>query len=270
MRVLFLALLFLSMAHVGQADELKLLSGKTLEGKIVEQTDKYVKFDEGEGIALTYYNDDIASINGKPMVIVHPAPVAVVDNQPASAPVVDNQPALVPVADNQQASVPVVDNSSTSVETTNTEIKPQVSTVSIVQATNFSNQTNMRIRPKINTGGLLLVIGIFFVFIFFIYALICAPLSILAKKFDVNSPWMAWVPFVNIYLNCKLAGRPGWWFLLCLVPLANIIIYVILWMDISERCNKPRWVGILMVVPFVNIFLTWYLALLKETPVIKL
>jgi len=40
-----------------------LKSGRTVEGKILEKTDKYIKVDI-EGIPITYYLDDIESING--------------------------------------------------------------------------------------------------------------------------------------------------------------------------------------------------------------
>ncbi|MFA6282429.1 MAG: hypothetical protein WCY05_08040 [Candidatus Omnitrophota bacterium] len=45
------------------AETIVLKSGKTIEGKILEKTDKYIKVDT-EGIAITYYLDDIASIDG--------------------------------------------------------------------------------------------------------------------------------------------------------------------------------------------------------------
>ncbi len=44
------------------ADTVILLNGNTVEGKITEQTDKYIKL-ESSGITLTYYLDRIKSIN---------------------------------------------------------------------------------------------------------------------------------------------------------------------------------------------------------------
>lgn len=46
------------------ADEVVLKSGQKVEGKITEQTDKYVKIDSGIGMAVTYYTDEIDSIMG--------------------------------------------------------------------------------------------------------------------------------------------------------------------------------------------------------------
>jgi len=47
------------------ANEIVLKSGQKLEGKIVEQTDKYVKLDYGVGVITTYYSDEIDAIDGQ-------------------------------------------------------------------------------------------------------------------------------------------------------------------------------------------------------------
>ncbi len=45
--------------------EVVLKNGQKLEGEIVEQTNKYIKIDTGIGIPLTYYMDEIDTINGQ-------------------------------------------------------------------------------------------------------------------------------------------------------------------------------------------------------------
>jgi hypothetical protein len=35
---------------------------------------------------------------------------------------------------------------------------------------------------------------------------------------------------------------------------------IIIWMAVAERRGKPSWVGLLMLVPFVNILVPGYLA----------
>ena len=48
------------------AETVVLKSGKTLQGKIIEKTDKYIKIDiENLGIPLTYFFDDIETIDGR-------------------------------------------------------------------------------------------------------------------------------------------------------------------------------------------------------------
>ncbi|MDD5729518.1 MAG: tetratricopeptide repeat protein [Candidatus Omnitrophica bacterium] len=48
------------------AEKIILKSKKEIEGKVVEKTDKYLKFDF-QGITLTYYIDDIESVDGIPV-----------------------------------------------------------------------------------------------------------------------------------------------------------------------------------------------------------
>ncbi len=55
-------LLSLSFAFPAFAETIKLKNGDTIEGKMVEKTDKYIKV-ESAGAALTYYLDEIESIN---------------------------------------------------------------------------------------------------------------------------------------------------------------------------------------------------------------
>jgi len=55
-------LLSLSFAFPAFAKTIKLKNGDTIEGKILEKTDKYIKV-ESAGASLTYYLDEIESIN---------------------------------------------------------------------------------------------------------------------------------------------------------------------------------------------------------------
>ncbi|MFW5837680.1 MAG: DUF5684 domain-containing protein [Desulfovibrionaceae bacterium] len=50
--------------------------------------------------------------------------------------------------------------------------------------------------------------------------------------------WGAIIPIYNVYLMIKVAGRPGWWLLLLLIPLLNIVIALVLYNDISKKFGK--------------------------------
>ncbi|MDO8489205.1 MAG: hypothetical protein Q7S42_03735 [Candidatus Omnitrophota bacterium] len=50
------------------AETIILKSGKTVEGKIIEKTDKYIKIDF-QSVPLTYFTDEIESIDGKKIVL---------------------------------------------------------------------------------------------------------------------------------------------------------------------------------------------------------
>ena len=90
------------------------------------------------------------------------------------------------------------------------------------------------------------------------YAAFC--FQTIAKKTGTENGWFAWVPILNVYLMCKIAGKSGWWILLLLIPLVNIAISIILWMEIAKACQKPAWIGILAIIPGINLFVMGYLA----------
>ena len=101
---------------------------------------------------------------------------------------------------------------------------------------------------------LVLVLWIFL----YIYFAIC--LQVLAKKTNTPNGWLAWIPIANVFLMIQIAEKPLWWFILCLIPIVNIVICVIIWMKIAERRGKPNWVGILLIVPVIGIAIPGYLA----------
>jgi hypothetical protein len=93
-----------------------------------------------------------------------------------------------------------------------------------------------------------------------IYAYFALTLQMIASKTGTPNAWMAWVPIINTYLMCKIAGKPGWWVVLCFIPLVNIVIGVLIWMGIAEARHKPAWLGVLMLVPIANIIIPAHLA----------
>jgi hypothetical protein len=68
-----------------------------------------------------------------------------------------------------------------------------------------------------------------------------------------NQPgWGAIIPIYNYYLMLKVAGRPGWWLILYLIPVVNLIIYIIVMLDIAKAFGKGTGFGIGMIIlPFI-------------------
>ncbi|MGO9951768.1 MAG: DUF4124 domain-containing protein [Dissulfurispiraceae bacterium] len=123
-------------------------------------------------------------------------------------------------------------------------------------------------------SGFMVIFGI----AFYIYGCLC--LYMIARKVGVMDPWTAWIPFVNIWTFVEAAGKPWWWtaiivglFLSAVVPvvgiafgLLNICVVIYLWMCISENLGKNRWLGLLMLIPIVNLFYPAVLAFAKPGP----
>lgn len=90
--------------------------------------------------------------------------------------------------------------------------------------------------------------------------LVSVALLIIAYKSEHPLYWLAIIPLANLWLMCDMADVSPWCLLLFFFPIVNIIIYVWLWMRISENTNKPSWLGILMILPFVNVAVAAYMA----------
>jgi hypothetical protein len=75
----------------------------------------------------------------------------------------------------------------------------------------------------------------FFVWIWFIAVIVLAILplwGIFVKAGEEG--WKAVIPIYNYYVLLKVVGRPGWWLLLYLVPIVNLVIYIIVMNDLSK------------------------------------
>ena len=86
------------------------------------------------------------------------------------------------------------------------------------------------------------------------------PLFIIARKCGHEYAWCAFVPFANLWLMCDLAELELWYILLLLVPYLNIIFFGLVWWRITENTNKPGWLGLLMLIPGVNLIAGYYIA----------
>lgn len=92
-----------------------------------------------------------------------------------------------------------------------------------------------------------------------IFSLIVTALVIIGhwlifKKAGLHG-WAAIVPFYNIWTLCKLAGRPGWWFIWFIIPIVNIVIGIIIAIEVARRFGKGGAFGFFLLfwpLPFIG------------------
>lgn len=64
--------------------------------------------------------------------------------------------------------------------------------------------------------------------------------------------WASLVPVYNLLVLLRIAGRPGWWILLCFIPLINLVVGVIALVGVARRFGKGTGFGIgLVFLPLV-------------------
>lgn len=111
--------------------------------------------------------------------------------------------------------------------------------------------------PVAFLGGFLVI---FLICIVVFYVFMALAVQTIANKTHTENAWLAWIPIANIFLLLNIAKKPLWWFLLILIPIANIVVAILVWMAVAEARNKPNWWGILMILPLVNLVALGYLA----------
>ena len=52
--------------------------------------------------------------------------------------------------------------------------------------------------------------------------------------------WAAIIPIYNIYIMTKIGGKPGYWTLLCFIPIVNLVILIWLYNMISKSFGKDE------------------------------
>lgn len=111
-----------------------------------------------------------------------------------------------------------------------------------------------------STGAAGVILAVYLLFVIGIYVYFALALQTIAAKTNTANGWFAWIPILNVILMLAIAQKPIWWIILLIIPLVNIIISIIVWMDIAAARNKPSWLGVLMIVPFVNLVIPAILA----------
>jgi hypothetical protein len=133
--------------------------------------------------------------------------------------------------------------------------------------------------------GLAAAFGMTMLFIeIVLYIYFCLCLFFIAKKLNVPNPWIAWIPIIQVWTFVSSAGKPWWWILLLFSPILALfsfivppigaivtpvtimmvlIVYIYLWICVTENLGRNKWLGLLMIVPIVQLVFLGVLAFSK-------
>lgn len=53
--------------------------------------------------------------------------------------------------------------------------------------------------------------------------------------------WGCLIPFYNIYLMLKIAGKPGWWLVFFFIPVINLVVQIVMLIDIARNFGRGGW-----------------------------
>jgi len=64
--------------------------------------------------------------------------------------------------------------------------------------------------------------------------------------------WACLVPFYNIYVLLQIGGKPGWWLVLFLVPVVNLVMTILVLLAVAKAFGKGGgFVVGLILLPFI-------------------
>lgn len=64
--------------------------------------------------------------------------------------------------------------------------------------------------------------------------------------------WKVLVPFYNIYLLMRISGKPGWWFILLLIPVIGLAINLLAMLSLAEKFGRSPAFGVgLLLLPML-------------------
>ena len=97
-----------------------------------------------------------------------------------------------------------------------------------------------------------------------LYVIYTLPLFLIAWKSEHPLSWLAFVPLGNLWLMCDMTDLPLVYILWVVVPIVGVSIFQgVVWWNLSENTNKPGWLGLLMVLPLVNLGVGYYIAVVE-------
>jgi hypothetical protein len=88
-----------------------------------------------------------------------------------------------------------------------------------------------------------------------LYVYFALTLHLLAHRTGTPGGWKAWVPILNLGLMARTGRRSLLWAFLCVVPLLGFIAIAYIWAGIATARNKPAILGVLILIPGVNLLL---------------
>jgi len=95
------------------------------------------------------------------------------------------------------------------------------------------------------------IVGGLFPLIFLTLAVFC--IAAFWKVFTkAGQPgWAAIIPIYNIIVWLRIAGRPGWWIILLLIPIVGFVIAIVASIDFAKKFGKGA--GFAMGLVFLGI-----------------
>ena len=109
-------------------------------------------------------------------------------------------------------------------------------------------------KPNYTVLGIALLV---YLLLYLFYSYCCL---LICRKTGHPPGILVWLPFFKLFPMLRAAGMSGWWFLAFLVPVLNLVPLMLWPLKIAKARGKSVWVGVLLLLPGINLFAFLYLA----------
>ncbi|QQS22186.1 signal peptidase I [Candidatus Saccharibacteria bacterium] len=94
------------------------------------------------------------------------------------------------------------------------------------------------------------IMGFMAVYTLVVFAIAAIGIVSMWKLFEkAKKPgWAALVPVYNIVVLLEIIGRPLWWVAMMLVPIANLVFGVMMYIDLAKSFGKDAGYGVLLIL----------------------
>jgi len=71
--------------------------------------------------------------------------------------------------------------------------------------------------------------------------------------------WAAIIPIYNLVVLLEIAGKPIWWIVLMLIPIVNLVVFIIVLVSVAKSFGKGAGfgIGMLLLPPVFYPMLAW-------------
>jgi len=92
------------------------------------------------------------------------------------------------------------------------------------------------------------------------YLYFCYCLRERGRKQAFKWDWLAWIPLANLYMASRLIEHGIVWTIFYLVPIVDIVFFILLFLKLAKLMGRSRWLGVLLLIPIVQCFALWEIA----------
>jgi hypothetical protein len=112
------------------------------------------------------------------------------------------------------------------------------------------------------------------VILFVIAIAICipgVPAFVIAQRRELSSPWVAFVPFVGLWIVLsESAGHSGWFGLAALIPtLGTVVLSIWMAVEVPGKHGRSQWWTAALIIPGLNLIGYWAYAFTLPAPVLR-